>query len=122
MQPPFPLFLRPFDRLVAGFEVKGGRAPAEQSQPVTVGVGDHVAKLFPDKVGILEVMVPADQLVPAGSLLGRHQRNLDALQEGLFAAIRQSARFRHPHMKYHSEGNVPKNRFGPRGAGFSSGA
>jgi len=70
MQPPFPLFLRPFDRLVAGFEVKGGRAPAEQSQPVTVGVGDHVAKLFPDKVGILEVMCRRTSWFQRGRCLG----------------------------------------------------
>ena len=41
----------------------------------------------------------ADQAIPAGSLPGHDQADLEFLQDGLFAAIGQPVRFRHPHKK-----------------------
>lgn len=79
--------IRPLDGLVAGFKVQGRRAPAQQGQPTALAVGDGIAQLLPNQIGVLEVMVPTNQLVPSWLLVNANQFHLEFLQQGLFIVI-----------------------------------
>ena len=113
VQPPLALLLRPFDGLIASFQVQGGGAPADQGQPAALGVGDHLAQLFADQGGALEIMVLANQSVPAVLLLGRDQLHLEFFQDSLFLSVRHPMRLWPPPIQKHSKTNVPQNRIPP---------
>jgi hypothetical protein len=66
----------------------GCGAPAQQSYPIALGIRDHIPKLFTHQLGVLQVMMSADQLIPASALARQNQADLHFLQQALFVGIR----------------------------------
>ena len=88
MQPSLPLFLGPLDRLVAGLEVEGRRAPAQEGPPSALGVDGDVAELFADQGRVLEVMMFGNQSVPPFGVPGRNQFHPQLVQDALLVWTR----------------------------------
>ena len=64
MEACLPLEIGPSEPAFAIFEMKGRSGPSEQSHPLALKI-DRITQLLPDQTGIFEVVMLADQIVPA---------------------------------------------------------
>ena len=68
--------------MFAIFEMERGCGPSEQSQPLALE-GDHVAHLLPDQIGVSEIVVFADRLVPSLDFVRKdYAMRLQLIQDG----------------------------------------
>lgn len=72
----------PADPRFARLQVVGGGAPGQQGDPLALVFG-HRAHLLAHEVGAFQVVLCAQQLVEAGSLLRFEQADLHAVEQAL---------------------------------------
>src|SRR5579871_1028210 len=90
--------------------MKGCRAPTQKRQPVPLRIRDHVAKLLTNQIGALEIVMLANQMVPACFLLTGDQLHLEFLQNLFLVLFRRAMSFWHSLIEKHLGPNVPPNR------------
>jgi hypothetical protein len=94
-----PLVVIPADPLIARPNVVSRRRPTQQRQPLAPML-DDVTQTLADQVGVLEVVMLADQLVPACLLVRLNQPHDDLIQHGGFRSVREfDALVLHPKSK-----------------------
>ena len=87
MQAATALLVRPAQPGVAALEMIGGGTPAQEGEPLVVGVSDDIAQPLADERGVLKIVARADQVIPAKLLLRRDQSHPNLIQRGLFCRI-----------------------------------
>ena len=80
---------RPTQPGIAGLEMKGWSAPAQQNQPLALVLGD-VTELLADELRVLEVMALGDQRIPAVGFGGGDEPDPQSVEHGLFGDIGQT--------------------------------
>ena len=66
------LEIGPAEPAFAILEMKRSCGPSEQCQPLALK-SDHMTELLPDQIGVFEVVMLADQIVPSSNLGWIHQ-------------------------------------------------
>jgi hypothetical protein len=88
------LGLGPAQPLFAGPEMKGGGAPAQQEQPAALVLG-HVAELGADQLGVLEIVMSDDELIPSVLLVRLDPAYLEVVEHVLLGDLGQTQWLRH---------------------------
>ena len=87
------LEIGPTEPAFAILEMKRSCAPSKQSQPVALK-SDHMTELFPDQIGVFEVVMLADQFVPSENFGWIHQASdFQFIQNGGLLALGQAKWF-----------------------------